>query len=60
MILFETWSNTQRFVAWHTHVLCEMPLLGLPRAGEADLTVASGPAALSDGLRDFAGEMPRC
>ncbi len=60
VVLLKTWSNTQRNVAWHTGVLCEMPLLSLPRAAEADLTVPPGPAALGVGLRDFSRETPRC
>ncbi len=49
MVLLKTWRCTQRSVAWHTHVLCETPLLSLPRAGEADLAVPPGPAALQRG-----------
>ncbi len=47
-------------MAWHTQVLCETPLLSLPRAGEADLAVPPGSAALRAGLRDFSREMPCC
>lgn len=39
--------------AWHTHVFGEVPLLDLGCAGEADLAVLPGLAALGNGLRDF-------
>ncbi len=39
-------------------LLCETPLLSLPRAGAADLAVPPGPAALGSVLQDFSKEMP--
>jgi len=41
-------------------VLGEAPLLALACAGEPDLAVTSGLAALGSGLWDFRWEMPGC
>ncbi|XP_077051740.1 uncharacterized protein LOC143741477 [Siphateles boraxobius] len=60
VVLLKTWDSTQGSVAWHTHVLGEAPLLALACAGEADLAVPPGLAALGSGLRDFRWEMPGC
>jgi len=50
VVLLKTWDSTQGSVAWHSHVLGEAPLLALACAGEPDLAVTSGLAALGSGL----------